>query len=286
MAFVLGVTPLPLTDCPAVETGERQERDIGRSLRILLAEDNPVNQLVVSESLTRAGHRVQVVENGKLAVAALAGELFDLAFMDVHMPEMDGFAALARVRETEFSSGRHLPIIALTANAMKGDRERCLHAGFDDYVPKPIRFGDLFAALERHVPSEQAQSGDAPAPYAIDRERLLAHFERDEDLARKTADMFLRNCSRWLGDIRRAISVGDVKKLHMSAHSLKGAVGHFTEADPYRLSVQLEQSAKRDDLTTATHVLPALETALLRLQRSLREALALPAHDAAVSNRS
>ena len=134
----------------------------------LLAEDNPVNQMVASERLKRDGHSVLVVENGALAVAAIERETFDIVFLDVHMPEMDGFAALARIREAERGTAKHLPIVALTANAMKGDRERCLVAGFDDYVPKPIRFGDLLAVLERLVQCKRRPPGrtESPSPPA------------------------------------------------------------------------------------------------------------------------
>jgi PAS domain S-box-containing protein len=243
-----------------------------RPLRALLAEDNTINQMVASELLKRAGHSVIVVENGKQAVAAVERELFDVVFLDVHMPEMDGFAALARIRECERGTKRHLPIIALTANAMKGDRERCLLAGFDDYIPKPIRCGDLFAALERTVDPQHdsIEEHEASEPL-IDRDQILAHFDGDEELARKTTEMFLRNCSRWLADIRKAHEKGDAKKLYMSAHSLKGAVGHFTDGPSFQLALRVEQLAKEEHVASADAPLDALESALGRLQDALRE---------------
>jgi CheY-like chemotaxis protein/nitrogen-specific signal transduction histidine kinase len=119
-----------------------------RSLRILLAEDNPVNQRVASYILQKAGYAVKTVGNGHEAMAALEKENFDLVLMDVQMPEMDGFEATHAIRNMEAKTGRHLPIIAMTAHAMKGDRERCLQEGMDDYVSKPIQKAELFRAIE------------------------------------------------------------------------------------------------------------------------------------------
>ncbi len=253
------------------QNGCEQAKSNGRLLRILLAEDNPVNQLVASERLKREGHSVLVVENGALAVEAVERESFDIAFLDVHMPEMDGFAALARIRDKERETKRRLPIVALTANAMKGDRERCLLAGFDDYVPKPVRFDDLFAVLERLVKPGIATPEVPAAP--LDREKLLAHFDQDEGFMRKIAEMFLRNCPRWLADIRKAIEGGDAPKLHMAAHSLKGAVGHFTFDDPYQIALRLEQTGKTGSMSDAAAVLRSLEDALQQFERSLTETL-------------
>jgi two-component system, sensor histidine kinase and response regulator len=116
--------------------------------RILLAEDNLVNQTLAVRLLEKRGHAVTVTGNGREALAALAKEEFDLVLMDVQMPEMGGFEATAAIREMEKTSGRHMPIVAMTANALKGDQERCLAAGMDAYVSKPIRTSELFATLE------------------------------------------------------------------------------------------------------------------------------------------
>ena len=122
-------------------------------LNILLAEDNIVNQRVAVSILEKRGHVVQPVNNGKEALAALACEHFDLVLMDVQMPEMDGLEATAAIREMEQQSGRHIPIIAMTAHAMKGDRERCLDAGMDDYLAKPVDAKALMEVLQRWSPA-------------------------------------------------------------------------------------------------------------------------------------
>ncbi len=158
-----------------------QRRFRGRSLRILLAEDSLVNQQLAVALLQGEGHTVSVVSNGREAVAAVdhgytvpAGD-FDLALMDVQMPEMDGLEATAIIRANERNSGRHLPIIAMTAHALKGDRERCLAAGMDAYTSKPIDAEELFAAIESQVFGPAVAAGGRLAPT----ERALAPLAAD-----------------------------------------------------------------------------------------------------------
>jgi CheY-like chemotaxis protein len=135
----------------------------GASRKILLAEDNPVNQMVAVRLLEKRGHQVTVAANGREAVAAVEREAFDLVLMDVQMPEMDGFAATAKIRKAEIGTGRHLPIFALTARAMKGDAERCLLAGMDGYLPKPINSADLYAIVNGGLPTPGTESTTASA---------------------------------------------------------------------------------------------------------------------------
>jgi CheY-like chemotaxis protein len=132
----------------AAAEGQRGEGLAESIRRILVAEDNPVNQIVAARLLERRGHRVTVVANGREAVAAVERERFDLVLMDVQMPEMDGFEATAKIRQAETGTGRHLLIFAMTARAMKGDEERCRMAGMDGYLSKPIRSADLYAIVD------------------------------------------------------------------------------------------------------------------------------------------
>jgi signal transduction histidine kinase/CheY-like chemotaxis protein len=138
------------------------------ALHVLLAEDNPVNQRLAMRMLEKRGHRVSVVTNGRDAVAALDGAAFDLVLMDVQMPEMDGFEATRVIRDKEIGSGVRVPIVAMTAHAMKGDRERCLLAGMDDYVSKPVQTAELFETIERLLPEggRPTAASDAPAARA------------------------------------------------------------------------------------------------------------------------
>ncbi|MGH9455415.1 MAG: response regulator, partial [Terriglobia bacterium] len=121
------------------------------NLTILLAEDNPVNQRLAVRLIEKRGHTVVVAENGREALAALEKQTFDLVLMDVQMPEMDGFEATAAIRKLDDLRGTHLPVIAMTAHAMKGDRERCLAAGMDGYITKPVKASELIQVIEDHA---------------------------------------------------------------------------------------------------------------------------------------
>jgi CheY-like chemotaxis protein len=135
---------------------ELVEGQSGASRKVLLAEDNPVNQVVAAKLLEKRGHRVTTAANGREAVAAIEREAFDLVLMDVQMPEMDGIEATAIIRQAENGTGRHVPIFALTAHAMKGDAERCHVAGMDGYLSKPIHPADLYAIVDSCPPAPRA----------------------------------------------------------------------------------------------------------------------------------
>jgi len=136
----------------------RDERDPVDTLRILVAEDNPVNQLLVTRLLEKRGHSVKLVGNGKLALEAIEEDSYDLVLMDVQMPEMDGIEATGALRKREVSFGTHLTVVGVTAHAMKGDRERCLEAGMDGYLSKPIRAQELDELLARHLAGRRKAS--------------------------------------------------------------------------------------------------------------------------------
>jgi CheY-like chemotaxis protein len=156
-AVLDGNAEAPLAAEP-VTPGLRGDGRAWVSRKILLAEDNPVNRVVAVRLLEKRGHRVTVAANGREAVTAAQRETFDLVLMDVQMPEMDGFEATATIRQAEAGSGRHLPIFAMTAHAMKGDAERCRIAGMDGYLPKPIRPPDLYAMVDGCTPTAGTES--------------------------------------------------------------------------------------------------------------------------------
>ncbi len=240
-----------------------------RPLRILLAEDNPVNQVVASERLQRAGHSVVVVDNGRRALAALADQAFDLVLLDIQMPELDGFATLEAIRAAEVVGQPRLPVVALTANALEGDRERCLAAGFDGYVSKPIRVTDLFATLELC-----AAAPPAPAPPLLDQDALLDQFAGSRDLLTEVAQLFLDNYLNWRNDLRAAIAAGDAQRVHLAVHTLKGAVSSFTTGSPYEAALALEGQARAGNLEQAQTSLASLEEAFGRLCGELTTFLA------------
>jgi CheY-like chemotaxis protein len=160
-------TPQPDHPQPATLVEKRAAMD-KRSLRILVTEDNPVNQLLAVRLLQKAGHSTVVADHGQEALDALEREPFDVVLMDIQMPVMDGFQTTARIRAREQETGQHLPIVAMTAHAMKGDRERCFEAGMDAYVAKPLQTEDLFSAIAAAValaPSPSTE-GDAMAACA------------------------------------------------------------------------------------------------------------------------
>ena len=135
-----------------------QTAGIEAGCRILLVEDNQVNRIIATKLLEKRGHSVIAVENGALAVDATAADHFDLVLMDVQMPVMDGLTATERIRSREHGTGHHLPIVAVTAHAMEEDRQRCLAAGMDEHIPKPIKSADLFATIARLCPCAAAAS--------------------------------------------------------------------------------------------------------------------------------
>jgi PAS domain S-box-containing protein len=244
-----------------------------RRLRILLAEDNPVNQKLALHILEKQGHTVVVASNGREALAALDQQAFDVVLMDVQMPEMDGLRATASIREREESTGRHIPIIAMTAYALKGDRERCLEAGMDGYVAKPVRTGELLKAIETAVPSlpepPREQQGGPPTGAAVDWSEALAEVEGDRQLLAELADLFLKEYPRWLMMIRTAIVETDPARLQEAAHALKGGLGTFAAQAAFEAAFRLETMGRNRDLSAAPEALASLVQEVERLQPAL-----------------
>jgi two-component system sensor histidine kinase/response regulator len=236
-----------------------------RAFDILLAEDNPVNQMVAMRMLKRMGHRVAVAANGQEVLDQLDSHLFDLVLMDVQMPVMGGFEATAQIRQREQRTGRHLPIVAMTAHAMKGDRERCLEAGMDDYLAKPIDQATLKAMLElwvtqpllvapgltpvdtpvaavAAVAAVEPAKPIAPLPcFAAD--AALASLGGDAELLREILELFLADAPRGLRSLRDAWAVADSFALKLAAHSLKGATGNLRALEAQEALGTLEHLA-------------------------------------------
>jgi CheY-like chemotaxis protein len=234
-------------------------RPAGRRLRVLVAEDNEVNQRVAVGMLERAGHRAVVVENGRQVLAALAREAFDLVLMDVQMPELDGFETTAAIRERERGTPRHVPIVALTAHAMKGDAERCLASGMDAYLAKPLQPAELVAVIGRLAPDG-----------AIDGARLLERVGGDTRALAEVARIFLADAPRRMGEIRRAIARGDGRALRAAAHTLKGAVSNFGAQGAVEAAFELQKLGDAAQLDEAPAALERLEAELKAVRRELR----------------
>ncbi len=239
-----------------------------RPLRLLLAEDNAANQRLAVRILEKQGHSVAVVRNGWEAVAAIEREPFDLVLMDVQMPELGGLEATPLIRERERGTGRHVPIIALTAHAMKGDRERCLAAGMDDYLPKPLQPRELLEAIARLVGPGEAR--EAPVEPTFDREEALNRVGGDPEVLREIAELLIETLPGHLSGMRAAIARGDAPALGRAAHSLKGAVATFGARSAVDAAVRLETLAQENDLGGAEESFRALQDALTRLEAGLR----------------
>ena len=255
-----------------------------RRLEILLAEDNVVNQLVAVRLLEKCGHAVTVANHGGEALAAMARTRFNVVLMDVQMPEVDGFEATRRIRAIEAGTGRRTPVVAMTAHAMAGDRDRCLAGGMDDYLTKPVQREELFRVLgwiESLAPGVGAAVTppprsealvETPAPrgrLSFDRAAALERLGDDEELFAEVADLFRTDGPKLLGEIRTAIAAGDAGGLKRSAHGLKGAAGYVGGADAAEAARRLESLATGGDLTDADDAFERLEREVSRLVADL-----------------
>jgi CheY-like chemotaxis protein/HPt (histidine-containing phosphotransfer) domain-containing protein len=263
-------------------------------LRVLLVEDNATNQMLAVRILEKQGHAITVAGNGKEALAVLgllgsapSGEPpFDLVLMDVQMPEMDGLETTAAIRAHERNTGRHLPILAMTAHAMKGDREQCLAAGMDGYLSKPIQPAELrqaIAVLGRKTGEEKPISSlvspsSAPLPptpaedgtvKAMELAVALESVGGDRQLLQELIGMFLLECPDLLTALRKAIAAGDGPTVHRAAHTIKGAVNMFGARAVYDGAQRLETMGRQNDLAQADLALAALEQELDRLTQDL-----------------
>jgi CheY-like chemotaxis protein len=271
-AIMTALGPSLTLEGRAASSSRPEPGGVARPLRLLLAEDNAVNQRLALGVLEKRGHKVVVVGNGREALAALDGQSFDAVLMDVQMPEMDGFEATAAIRAREAGTGVHTPIIAMTAHAMKGDRERCLAEGMDSYVSKPLRPRELFEVLDRLAPATgpdpaMAESA-APAP-AFDMNQALDRMDGDVELMKELAGLFLDECPQRMADIHAAILRRDPSGLKKSAHVLRGSVANFGARAATEAARRLETSGRDQDWSDVEAAWAALEEAIAGLTPAL-----------------
>jgi PAS domain S-box-containing protein len=245
----------------------------GRALRLLLAEDNLVNQKLAVRLLEKQGHTVAIAANGIEAICAVERERFDLVLMDVQMPEMDGFEATTVIRAREQGTDRHVPILAMTAYAMKGDRERCLATGMDGYVSKPIQPRELWQAIEQLVPANDpgANEPQLSLDAVLDRDEALERVGGDTALLRELVELFLAESTQLRRNIAEALQAGDARKLGRTAHTLKGAVSTFGAHAARDAAEQLERLGQSGDLIDAASAVARLESELERLKPALEK---------------
>jgi PAS domain S-box-containing protein len=252
----------PGADIEAVESD-----GAGSGLRVLVAEDNLINRAVATGILEKAGHRLMHVGTGREAVEAFSDGAFDLIFMDVQMPEMDGFEATRRIRELEETTGGHIKIVAMTAHAMAGDRERCLAAGMDDYVSKPLRKEDLLRTLNGAAlrgPEDKSEK-----IFLHSRAELLAQCEGDEELMSELVSIFKENTPQIVQSIGDAIEKRDAPALAVSAHKLLSSLGAFGARQAGSLALRLERNGQENDFRGTKERFTELERETDRIYAAL-----------------
>jgi CheY-like chemotaxis protein len=247
-----------------------------RALRILVAEDNPVNERVARALLEKQGHTVLVARNGREALVVAQSEKLDVILMDVQMPEMDGFAATAAIRDLETKTGRRVPIVGVTAHATARDRRLCLAAGMDTYLSKPIRPDMLFAAIDEVIPGRERAPAAAPptdqslaAMEVLDEAGILAVVSGSSGLLRELAELFLEDSPQRLLEIRKALDAGDLDALLRAAHTLKGSASSLCGKRAAELALRLEELADTRDLPAARLSFSALADEVGKLQTAL-----------------
>ena len=273
-----GEEPQPV----AIHSSKRQSA--GSRSRVLVAEDNPVNQKVAVRMLENLGYQVDVASDGREALEALALASYGAVLMDVQMPRMDGYEATAEIRRREAAGdGRHVPIIAMTANAMQGDRQKTLEAGMDDYVSKPVKSGDLDTVLERWI--LPADRGTVRREAPIDRDvlaRLRGLQDEDEaDIVAELAGIFLEDARSGLQTVEEALQKGDAPTIETLAHKLKGGSGNLGAGGLVGLFTRLEDMGASGDLSAGFELLERLREELgkvdialaAEVQRDVDEAL-------------
>jgi CheY-like chemotaxis protein/HPt (histidine-containing phosphotransfer) domain-containing protein len=259
---------------------------------ILIAEDNAVNQAVAEAMLARRGHPVHIVNNGREAVEAVSTGDYAAVLMDCQMPEMDGYAATAEIRRRE-GAGRHIPIIAMTAHSMKGDRERCLEAGMDDYLSKPLRPDALEAALERWAGAPEPAAGPVGAGNGngangnggVDLgtlERLRADLATPgrEHVVDAIVAQYLQSAPSRVAAIRAGLDRDDPEAAAEEAHALKGASATFGAVALADLCSELERAGRAGDLERARALMPDVERAATDAATALQAQLGAEANPA------
>ena len=259
-------------DANAILQSPQRISDTRNGMRILLAEDNAVNRQLATRLLEKQGHAVVIAKNGLEALAAVEREDLDVVLMDVQMPEMDGLEAIRVIRSNEKESRRHLPIIILTAHVMKGDREKCIEAGADDYIPKPIEAANLFAAIERirpHCRSVGAREEQPTDSGVVDTAELLGKMQDDRELLAEIIQLFESSLPGIFEELRESIANGDTAGVARIAHTLKGSVGNFGRRAAYRAVEEMENFGKQKDIQQTEKAFVAVEIELKRLQTVL-----------------
>jgi len=264
---VLGMAAIPQNESSRTETINSTHPS-----RVLVAEDNTLNQELIRRLLTKWGHSVVIANNGKEALSLLETESFDVVLMDVQMPEVNGLEATAAIRTRERETQTHMPIIALTAHALKGDREKCISAGMDDYISKPVQADKLFATIEAATAGGiKSIINRPPSGRALDADALMLNLDGDVELLRVLAKLFETSAATQLSEIDLAIARNDPEALERSAHAIKGSVATLHARAALTAAAMLEQIGGSRDLSHANPTLETLRVEIARLTQALDE---------------
>ncbi len=260
--------PTALRSATLTTVGQATEQTV--PIKILLVEDNLVNQRLAVKLLQKAGHQVQTANNGKMACEMVEQHSFDIILMDVQMPEMDGFEATARLRARPHQP--RLPIIAMTAHAMVGDRERCLAAGMDDYLSKPLTFEGMSAAINRWI------GQNMPQPHVqeiepVDFSALQKLTDDDAEFLQELVELFLTDVPLRLESLRVAIAAASALEIRSEAHGLKGSCGNLAAKGMQKLMADMESLAVKNELTTIPNLMRAAETEFVRVQEFFQKVI-------------
>ena len=219
-------------------------------LRVLVAEDNAVNQTLMNALMRRAGHDPVVANNGLEAVELFAKESFDIVLMDVQMPEMDGFEAAREIVRLQADSGNRVPIIALTAHASPADRSRCLAAGMDDYLAKPIRASALYALIDRltghHTTINVTKVEKKAESTSVDWKTAFETVGGDEGLLKELLRVFVDDQAKLVKKFKFAIESGNPREVRLSAHSFRGSLRHLGVVAASQVAGRIEELATTD----------------------------------------
>jgi PAS domain S-box-containing protein len=257
---------------PPKKVIEAKPKTITRPLKILVAEDTPFNQTFILRLFEKNGLHPTLVENGQQAVDRFDPDAFDIILMDVQMPEMDGFEATREIRKLEKQSGGHIPIIAMTAYATEGDRERCLAAGMDDYVSKPISAAKLFKAIEvLMAPEESAQSTDGQKGVSLNKDGLIKSFENDHSLLKELVEIFINDYPQMLTTLRKSLEATDAKTFSRTAHSLKGMLRNFQAEAAAETAFDLEKKGQQGQLDGIDQIIESLAGQLEEVAQKLKD---------------
>jgi two-component system sensor histidine kinase/response regulator len=290
IATVMGAPAQTMPEEAQPATLHSRRKDTAPSgARILVAEDNPINQKVAVRMLERLGYRADVVADGLEAVEALSRVPYHAILMDVQMPEMDGYEATAAIREREGAAARRTPIIAMTANAMEGDREKALEAGMDDYVPKPVKPQELEAVLGRWVSkadedkasvfeggvgsATREDSGEDPLDRSVLAGLRELQVEGEPDLLKELIELYLADVPPQLVALRKAVEAGDAHSVERIAHTLKGSAANMGAVRMRALCTVLQEMGRSEELSAAPGLMSRLEEELGRVRAVFEEEL-------------